>query len=109
MTESISIDTFNHLVDLAALELSPEQADYILRELNHQLGAINELEKIPLNASLTGASHGVSFPTEICPALRADVTTAYPDPGAIIALAPETDGGRPGYIVVPDIPHTTLE
>jgi len=75
MSESISQQTFDHLVGLAALELDQEQAAYLLRELNHQLKAIHELEAIP-------------------------------NPGEILSQAPEN---RDGYIVVPDIPHTTLE
>ena len=49
MSELISPETFAHLVDLAALELSPEEGEYIRGQLNNQLKAINELAAIPLD------------------------------------------------------------
>jgi len=106
MSDSIDRETFNHLVGLAALELDEKQAEYLLRELNSQLKAIRELAAIPLDDSVPANLHGVPFPPEESPSLREDVWQPYPNPAEIIAQAPET---RDGYIVVPDIPHTTLE
>jgi len=106
MTQTISIDLFDHLVQLAALELSPQEAEYLLGQLNKQLKAINELEAIPIDAETSIASHGVPYTPQISPPIRPDTWAAYPDPGEILAQAPETDEG---YIVVPEIPHTDLE
>jgi aspartyl/glutamyl-tRNA(Asn/Gln) amidotransferase C subunit len=106
MSDSISRQTFDHLVELAALELDQEQADYLLRELNHQLEAIHELEAIPLDQATPITSHGVPYTDKTSPPSREDEWRPHPDPAEIIAQAPAS---QDGYIVVPDIPHTTLE
>ena len=105
MTEQILPDLFNHLVQLAALELSPEEAEYLRRELNNQLKAIHELEAIPLGAETPPASHGVSYTKDTSPSLRQDEWHPYPHPEEIVAQAPDTDES---YIIVPEIPHTEL-
>ncbi len=106
MSDSISRETFDHLVGLAALELDQEQADYLLRELNNQLKAIHELEAIPLDPATPITSHGVPYTVDTSPPPREDEWRPHPSPEEIIAQAPES---QDGYIVVPDIPHTTLE
>jgi aspartyl-tRNA(Asn)/glutamyl-tRNA(Gln) amidotransferase subunit C len=106
MSDLISVETFNHLVGLAALELDEEQAEYLRRELNNQLKSINELEAIPLDDEIVVTSHGVPYTAATSPLPREDVWQPYPAPEEILAQAPETEDG---YIVVPDIPHTTLE
>jgi len=106
MNEPISRQTFDHLVELAALELDEEQAAYLLRELNNQLTAIHELEAIPLDDAIQITSHGVPYTPKSSQPPREDEWQPHPDPTEILAQAPETEGG---YIVVPDIPHTTLE
>jgi len=106
MSETISQETFDHLVGLAALELDERQAAYLRRELNNQLDAIRELEAIPLDDSIQITSHGVPYTLETSSAPREDVWLPHPDPAEILAQAPEVAGG---YIIVPDIPHTTLE
>jgi len=105
MTEPILPDLFNHLVQLAALELSPEEAEYLRRELNNQLKAIHELEAIPLGAETPAASHGVSYIADTSPPIRQDEWHPFPHPDEILDQAPETDEG---YIIVPDIPHIEL-
>lgn len=106
MTETITPDIFNHLVDLAALDLTPEQGEYLRRELNNQLNSVRELEAIPLNADIPISLHGVPYDETNCAALRPDEWQPYEDPGGIMAQAPQFEDG---YIIVPDIPHTTLE
>ena len=106
MTDSITPEVFNHLVELAALELEPSEGEYLRRELNHQLAAIHELEAIPLDAGVPPALHGSAYPAEISPALRMDEWQPYPDTAEILSQAPDFEGG---YIIVPDIPHTKLE
>jgi aspartyl/glutamyl-tRNA(Asn/Gln) amidotransferase C subunit len=106
MTELITRDVFTHLVGRAALELDEAEAEYLRSQLNNQLQAIHELEAIPLEAGLGTTSHGVPYPPEIRPGLRADAWAPYPDPGTILSQAPDIDDG---YIVVPDIPHTELD
>jgi len=106
MIDPITPEIFNHLVELAALELEPSQSDYLRRELNHQLKAIQELEAIPLDSSVPPALHGTPYPLEISPDLRDDEWQPYPDPQEILSQAPDYESG---YIIVPDIPHTQLE
>ena len=106
MSDEISPELFNHLVDLAALELDAEESEYLRRQLNNQLKAIHELETIPLDPGTPVASHGVTYTAEISAALREDELFSNPDPGRLIAGAPETEDG---YIVVPDIPHQDLK
>ena len=106
MSETISQDLFAHLVNLAALELTPEEAEYLRQQLNNQLKSIAELAAIPLDEDVQSTSHGVPYTTEISATPRADTWRPYPNPQDILAQAPETDEG---YIIVPDIPHTSLE
>jgi aspartyl-tRNA(Asn)/glutamyl-tRNA(Gln) amidotransferase subunit C len=105
MPDTITPDLFAHLVQLAALELSPDEAEYLRQQLNNQLNAIHELEAIPLDPDVKATSHGVPYTPEITPEIRSDEWSSYPDPEQILAQAPETEDG---YIVVPDIPHTEL-
>ena len=105
MSDEITLEIFNHIVQLAALELDPEEAEYLRRQLNNQLKAIHELEAIPVDADTSPASHGVPYTQATSPAIRPDEWQPHPDPAAILAQAPETDEG---YIVVPEIPHTDL-
>jgi aspartyl-tRNA(Asn)/glutamyl-tRNA(Gln) amidotransferase subunit C len=104
--ERITPEIFDHLVELAALELSADEAEYLRRELNGQLNAIHELENIDVDESLPITSHGVPYTGGLAPGLREDLAT----PGAladdILEQAPEIEGR---YVVVPDIPHKELE
>lgn len=106
MSEEITIDIFNHLVTLAALELDQEQAAYLRRELNQQLKAIHELEAIPLDEELTTTPHGVAYNQTSSPALREDTWQPHPNPDEILAQAPMVDDH---YIIVPDIPTEKLD
>ena len=104
--EEITPEVFDHLVDLAALALDESQAKYLRNELNNQLAAIHELEAINLDPDVPPASHGVPYPPERKPDLRNDDWHPCPDTRAITTQAPQFEDG---YIIVPDIPHTTLE
>lgn len=106
MAEKISKELFDHLVDLAALELSPEETDYLRRELNNQLTAIDELAAIPIPESTPVASHGIPYTSYTRPQLRADSPQDSRVSGEIMSQVPESDDS---YIVVPEIPHEELE
>jgi aspartyl-tRNA(Asn)/glutamyl-tRNA(Gln) amidotransferase subunit C len=105
MSDEISPELFNHLVELAALELEADESEYLRRQLNNQLKAIHELESIPLDPETPVASHGVPYTQASSPSIRADELDSYPDPARLLSGAPET---QDGYIVVPDIPHQDL-
>lgn len=102
----ITPEMFDHLVKLAALELDEEQAAYLRRELNLQLSAIRELAAIELDVDVPAALHGVPYDAGSRPPLRQDAWQACEEAEAIMRQAPQFEGG---YLVVPDIPHTTLE
>lgn len=104
--EPITAEVFAHLVQLAALELEAHEAEYLRRELNHQLQAIRDLEAIELPAGLEITSHGVPYPDEIRPELRRDQERPSRLADAILEQAPEVEDR---YLVVPDIPQTELE
>jgi aspartyl/glutamyl-tRNA(Asn/Gln) amidotransferase C subunit len=106
MSDNIDKETFNHMVELAALELEEKEAEYLRGELNNQLKAIHELDAIPLDEEILATSHGVPYTAEISPELREDNHIPFPNSDDLIGQAPES---ADGYIVVPDIPHEDLE
>lgn len=106
MSETITREVFDHLVDLAALQLSEDQAEYLRGQLNNQLKAINELAAIPIAADVPINLHGVPFESAASALSREDVWQKYPDAEGILKQAPQVEDG---YIVVPDIPHTELK
>jgi aspartyl-tRNA(Asn)/glutamyl-tRNA(Gln) amidotransferase subunit C len=106
MSDEITPEVFNHMVLLAALELTSEESEYLRQQLNNQLKAIHELEAIPLAEDILPTSHGVPYTAQIIPPIRLDEWAPYANPQEILAQAPET---QDGYIVVPDIPHLDLE
>ena len=106
MSDTITPEMFAHLLNLAALELEPEESEYLRGQLNNQLKEIHELEAIPLEADTPITSHGVPYTPQITPQVRDDLWIPFPEPEKIIAQAPEAEDG---YIIVPDIPHTELD
>ncbi len=106
MPDEIDLTTFTHLAELAALELDPVQAEYLRRELNKQIKAINVLEAIPLDENTAITTHGVPYTARTNPAMRADQWIPDSHPEDILDQAPQTENR---YIVVPDILHEELE
>ena len=106
MSDAITPEMFARLVELAALELSPEEGEYVRGQLNAQLKAIHELEAIPLDDETPIASHGVPYTTAISQLPRADEWLPTQRPEVILAQAPQVEDG---YIIVPEIPTTRLE
>ena len=106
MTDEITQEAFEHLVELAAFAFDPEEAEYLRRELNHQLKAIHQLEAVPLEADVPITLHGVAYSHETQPALREDVWAPCENPDEILNQAPQVENR---YIIVPDIPHTELD
>ncbi len=105
MTDPIDIDLFRHLVDLAALDLSDDEAAYLLVQLNHQLRSIEELMAIPIDPETPPAEHGVAYTAENSPFIRSDEWQPSGIAEIILEHAPKTLNG---YFVVPDIPHIDL-
>lgn len=99
----ITPEMFEKLVTLAALELDPTESEYLRTELNHQLAAVKELSEIALEDSVQPSLHGLSCQGK---PPREDVWMPFPDPQAIVALAPESEDGM---IAVPDVAQAGQE
>ena len=106
MSDEITPELFEHLVELAALKLTADESEYLRKQLNGQLKAIHELEHIPLSDEVPPAAHGVTFDAALRAPLRADEVQRSPYAETILQQAPET---ADGYFVVPDIPTTELK
>lgn len=106
MAEQITPELFGHLVELASLELTADEAEYLRGELNNQLKAIDELAAIPIPEDTPLARHGVGYPTDLRPPTREDQAQSSGLSDEILALSPETEGR---YVAVPEIPHEDLE
>jgi aspartyl-tRNA(Asn)/glutamyl-tRNA(Gln) amidotransferase subunit C len=104
--EQIDPQVFEHLVELAALQLDEKQAEYLRQELNRQLQSIHELEAIPIPEGLNITVHGVPYPRNSNLDLRNDQWQPFPNSADIIGQAPQSENNQ---FAVPDIPHTTLE
>ncbi len=105
MQEAITPELFDYLVELAALELTPDEAQYLRHELNQQLKAIQELERIAVGDDVPPAARGVAYPSEVRAALREDVPVPSDLAATLLAGAPDFDDG---YFIVPEIPHQDL-
>lgn len=105
MEEEITRDLFAYLAQLAAFELTEEEAEYLRRELNKQLTAIHELEAVPLDPETPITSHGVPYTPQISTPPREDRWQPFERPQRLVEQAPESEEG---YIIVPDIPHEEL-
>ena len=106
MTDQITPELFNHLVQLAALELAADEAEYLRGQLNNQLKAIHELELIPVDPEIPVAAHGVPYNASNSQPVRPDIWQPYPNPAEILDQAPEIDER---YLIVPEIRHTDLD
>lgn len=106
MAEPITVEIFQHMVELAALEIDEKEAEYLRKELNNQLKAIEELVAVPLDESTPIASHGIPYPPALSAELREDKVHSFPNSEDIIDRAPETEEN---YFVVPEIPHENLD
>jgi len=106
MENTITQEVFEHLVLLASLELTKEEAEYLRGQLNNQLKAIHEMEAIPLDEDIPISTHGIIYASEVAPHIRKDEWKPFLEVEKIIEQAPETEDG---YIVVPEIPHEELK
>ena len=104
--EEITPEVFEHLVKLASLHLEQTEADYLRRELNHQLQAIQELAAIPLPDGINVTVHGISYPANSADELREDSPQPFTQAREILNQAPQLENDQ---FAVPEIPHTTLE
>ncbi|HOT53026.1 MAG TPA: aspartyl/glutamyl-tRNA amidotransferase subunit C [Anaerolineaceae bacterium] len=94
--DSITPELFAKLVTLAALELTPEESEYLRTELNHQLAAVQELSEIQLAEGVQPSLHGLECQGS---APRPDAWIPFPNSAEILKQAPDSEGG---YFRVPD-------
>jgi aspartyl/glutamyl-tRNA(Asn/Gln) amidotransferase C subunit len=106
MSETITRQTFKHLVRLAELEMDAEEAEYLRQQLNNQLDVIQELAAIPLDEDIAPSLHGVSFPPDVSQPLRQDTWKLFDNIEGILDQVPDLVDNQ---VIVPDIPHTDLE
>lgn len=106
MTEKINAEDFQRLAELASLELSDQEAEYLRRELNNQMVSIEVLESIPIDTETATAAHGLPYTELNSPLPRQDEVRTSPDIQDILDQAPELEDG---FIVVPDISHEELD
>ena len=104
--EEITVDIFNHLVQLAAFELEVDETSYLRSELNSQLKSIHELKAIEVDDQIPITSHGVPYTAAMSLPLREDQIEPCEAADDILEQAPEVDDR---FIIVPDIPHEALE
>ena len=102
----ISEEVFSHLVELALLRLTPEEARALRVQLNEQLKSIRELEDIEVSDDVPITSHGVPYARAIRPPLRADDPKICDEADDILDQAPSV---QDRYIGVPDLPTEDLE
>jgi len=101
--DNITPEMFAKLVTLAALELTPEESEYLRTELNHQLAAVKELSEIQLAEGVQPSLHGLDCQGN---SPRPDVWIPFANSPEILALAPESDGA---YFQVPDFRRSDEE
>jgi len=106
MPEKISKEVFEHLVDLAAMELSEEEAEYLLGQLNNQLSSIKELSQIEVDDTVQPAAHGVPYSSELSSGVRRDEIKKFPFPDDILKGAPQIEDR---YFIVPGVKHEDLD
>lgn len=101
----IGNDMFFELVQTAAIDLQPDEAEALRNELNRQMVIIRQLESIPLDENIFPVIHGNPYPSEIRCGLRADEWIPFDQPESIVFQAPLS---RDGYIISPDVPHQRI-
>lgn len=105
MNDQISVEVFNHLVGLAALDLSPEEAEYLRLQLNQQLQVIEQLKAIEMDENVPANLHGITYDRFKTIPIREDTLKPCPYAQSILAQSPQS---QDGFYSVPDIPHTAL-
>jgi aspartyl/glutamyl-tRNA(Asn/Gln) amidotransferase C subunit len=88
------------------MELSDEESDYLLEQLNIQLTSIEELAQIDVNDSVKTAAHGVPYSSELSAGVRKDEVEKFPYPDDILEIAPHSEER---YFIVPGVKHEDLD
>lgn len=97
--EKISSELFEKLVGLAAMELTPQEAQYLHTEMNHQLVSLTEFSQIPLDEDIKPSLRGVNC---VGAGPRTDEWKTFERPERIVEQAPASEDGM---IAVPDVAH----
>lgn len=105
MNEEIDEKLFQHLVELAALELTDEEAQYLRKQLNQQLQVVHEMDSIPIGQDVPTSAHGIEYTSANSAPIRADVIEPSKKKLDLASIAPQFDDD---FIIVPEIPHTKI-
>jgi aspartyl-tRNA(Asn)/glutamyl-tRNA(Gln) amidotransferase subunit C len=94
-TTTATIEDVQHVAELAHLELTADEQQRMLKDLNAILGHIAELGEVdtanvePMAAGIPALAEAVGDSKE---SLRADTVAPSLDRAPVMAAAPETDG-----------------
>ena len=102
MKEEINSQVFDHLVSLAALKLTSQEAEYLRGQMNQQLQVIHEMEQIPIEEELEISSHGVALTPANSSGLREDEIDPLKPKLNLEKIAHDV---KDNFIIVPEIPH----
>lgn len=105
MIEEIDETVFQHLVELAALELTGEEALYLRQQLNQQLRVVHEMDSMQISSDVKTNPHGIAYTETNSAPIREDVLEPGKKPLDLASIAPQFEDG---FIIVPEIPHTKL-
>ena len=96
---------FAELVQTAAIDLLPNEAETLCEELNGQMEIIRQLDAIPLDDMLPPVVHGNPYPLHVRCDLRQDEWIPFDNAAGILAQAPIS---KDGCFVSPDVPHQRI-
>ena len=105
LDEVVGEALFAELVQTAAIDLQPDEAEALRKELSLKMEVIRQLEIIPLSDSISPVIHGNPYPPAIRCGLREDKWIPFDAPDAIVRQAPLS---QDGFIVSPDVPHQRI-
>ncbi len=91
MTAKVSVADVERVAELAHLELTPEETEPMLRDLNAILDYVAELNQLDTSGIEPLAQVG-ELENVVIPQPRADVVAPSLDRAAVMSQAPETDG-----------------
>ena len=90
MSAKVTVEEVERVAELANVELTPEESDRMLRDLNAILDYVAELNELDTEGVAPLAQ--VSELNAVATALRRDEVRPSLDRAAVMSQAPETDG-----------------
>lgn len=91
MTAKVTVADVERVAELAHLELTPEETEPMLRDLNAILDYVAELNELD-TSGIEPLAQVAELESAAVPSLRPDRLAPSLDRAAVMAQAPETDG-----------------